>query len=38
MKQLVLSENPHTQMERIRSYLNKGKLNDLSEADLSWHE
>ncbi|CAK64341.1 unnamed protein product (macronuclear) [Paramecium tetraurelia] len=38
MKNLVLQENQHTQLERMKSYWNKGKLEGLSENDLSWHD
>ncbi|CAD8147563.1 unnamed protein product [Paramecium octaurelia] len=36
MKQLVLQENPHTQLERIKSHWNRGKLSGLGNEDLSW--
>ncbi|CAD8136214.1 unnamed protein product [Paramecium pentaurelia] len=37
MKTKVLNENPFTQLERMRSYWNKGKLPGITEKDLSWH-
>ncbi|CAD8048026.1 unnamed protein product [Paramecium sonneborni] len=37
MKNKVLSENPHTQFERMKSYLNQGKLPNLQANDLAWH-
>ncbi|CAD8055184.1 unnamed protein product [Paramecium primaurelia] len=37
MKQLVLQDNPHTQWERMRSHINRGKLKSLTNNDLQWH-
>lgn len=38
MKNKVLEENPHTFMERFKTYWNKGKTPDITENDLSWSD
>ena len=38
MKRLVLFRNPHTTMEQIIAFFNKGRSKNLKSDDLNWND